>query len=398
MDTPLFKRINFKWLPALLIIIAACSLSFYFLSNKPKSKSQAIVIKAPLVNIVQSQIINHQVTIQAMGTVIPAKQIDLTSRIDGMVIAVSPNFIPGSFLKKGEPIIQLDPVDYQLSIKQKQYELAKAHFNLTIEEGQQAIAKHEFNLLNATLDAQGRALVLRRPHLLLAHSNVNAAKAALQRAKLDLKRTKTVSPFNAIILSTNAQIGSWVSTFSSGTPLIKLAGTDNFWVVAAISVSHLNNITFPTTESKQGSMAKIFYPSAWGNKAYRIGKVKGLKAALETSGRMAEIIIEINDPLNLKLKNKQLPRVILESFVKIQIQANLLKNVIEIPETAIHTKNTLWLLKKNNTLSIEKITPLWTEKGKVFIAANSLPKKSNIIISPLNTPVNGMQLRLTHAK
>jgi multidrug resistance efflux pump len=48
-----------------------------------------------------------------MGTVIPAQLVNLTSRINGMVISVSPNFIPGGFLKKGEQIVQLDPTDYQ---------------------------------------------------------------------------------------------------------------------------------------------------------------------------------------------------------------------------------------------------------------------------------------------
>lgn len=396
MDKAWFKYINFKWISALLIITAALSLSFYFLSNKPKSKSQPAEIKAPLVNVMQTKVINHQVIIQAMGSVIPAKQINLTSRINGMVTAVSPNFIPGSFLKKGERIVQLDRTDYLLAIKQKENELAKAEFTLTLEQGQQAIAEREFKLLSADLDEQSQALVLRQPHLLLAQSNVDAAKAALKQSQLNLKRTKTVSPFNAIVLSTNAHIGSWVSTFSTGTPLIKLAGTDDFWVIATLAVSDLNKITFPRPNSKKASMAKIFYPSAWGDKVYRVGKVKRLKAALEPNGRMAEVIIEINDPFNLLRKESKLPPVILESFVKIQIQAELLSNVIEIPETAVHTGNTIWLFTKNSTLSVQKITPLWKEKAKIFIAADSLPSKSQLITSHLNTPVNNMQLRLAN--
>ncbi len=399
MDKPLLKYLSFRWLPALLIIIAAVGLSFYFLSNKPKSKSKPPKIKAPLVKVLQTQLIDHQITIQAMGTIIPAKQVNLTSRINGMVTAVSPNFVPGSFLKKGERIVQLDKTDYQLAIKQKENELAKAEFNLTLEKGQQAIAEREFKLLSADLDTQSQELVLRKPHLLVAKSNVDAAKAALKQSQLNLQRTKTVSPFNGVVLSTNAHIGSWVSTFSTGTPLIKLAGTDHVWVIATLPVSDLNKITIPSNSTQQGSSAKIFYPSAWGNKAYRIGKVKRVKAALEASGRMAEVIIEIKDPFNLHTKDKTRPSIILESFVNVQIQAELLKNVIEIPETAIHRGNTLWLLTKNNNLVIKEILPLWKERGKVFIAENALPAESKIIISHLNTPVMGMSLRLeNHAE
>jgi multidrug resistance efflux pump len=63
-----------------------------------------------------------------------------------MVISVSPNFIPGGFLKKGEQIVQLDPTDYQLIIKDKENALAKAKFDLTLELGRQAIAKREYKL------------------------------------------------------------------------------------------------------------------------------------------------------------------------------------------------------------------------------------------------------------
>jgi len=399
MDKPFFTHFIRKWLPAMIIIMAALSLSIYFLTNKPKSIEKPAEVNRPLVTTIKTKVIDHQVTIQAMGTVIPAKQINLTSRINGMVTEVSPNFIPGSILKKGEKIVQLDTTDYKLAVIEKQNLLAQAEFNLTLEQGQQAIAQREFNLLNADLDEQSQTLVLRKPHLKLAKSNVAAAEAALKQAQLNLKRTKTVSPFNAIVLSTNAHIGSWVSTFSTGTPLVKLAGTDSFWVVASVPVNNLTKIKIPSPASPEGSNTKIYYPSAWGGEAYRQGTVKRLKAELESSGRMAEVIIEIDDPFNLKAINNKQPIVILDSFVSIKIKGNLLKNVISIPETALHAGNLLWLLNNNNSLEIKKVTPLWKEQGKLFISANELKAGTQIIMSYINTPVTGMQLRLSnHAK
>jgi len=396
MDKAFFTQFMRKWLPGIIIIITALSLSVYFLTHKPKSIKKPAEVNHPLVTTIQTKVIDHQVTIQAMGTVIPAKQINLTSRINGMVTEVSPNFIPGSILKKGEKIVQLDTTDYKLAVINKQNLLAQAEFNLTLEQGQQAIAQREFNLLNADLDEQSQSLVLRKPHLKLAKSNVAAAQAALKQAQFNLKRTKTASPFNAIVLSTNAHIGSWVSTFSTGTPLVKLAGTDSFWVVASIPVSNLNKIKIPNSASSDSSEAKIYYPSAWGNQAYRQGTVKRLKAELENSGRMAEVIIEIDDPFNLKAINQKQPIVILDSFVSIKIKGNLLKNVIGVPETALHAGNILWLLSKNNSLEIKKVTPLWKEQGKLFISANELKADTQIIMTHINTPVAGMRLRLSN--
>ena len=127
---------------------------------------------------------------------------------------------------EGEELVELDPTDYRLAIKQKESELAKAKFNLKLELGQQAIVKREFQLLGADLNDQEQELVLRKPHLNAAKAALAAAEAALEQAHLDLSRTRPVAPFNAIITTRNANIGAWMSAFSTGTPLAKLVGTD----------------------------------------------------------------------------------------------------------------------------------------------------------------------------
>ena len=383
-----------RWMPALLILSLSLGLSYYWLSHKPKAKRSTAQQVVPLVNIMQLDAIDYPTTVSAMGTVIPAQLVNLTSRINGMVISVSPNFIPGGFLKKGDQIVQLDPTDYQLVIKDKENALAKAKFDLTIELGQQAIAKREYKLLNADLDQQSQNLVLRKPHLALAKTAITAAEAALKQARLDLQRTKTSSPFNAIVLETNAHIGSWVSTFSTGTPLIKLAGTDSFWILATLPVDKLNKINIPNIHDKSGSEVKIYFPGAWEKQAYRIGTVKRPKVELEDQGRMAELILEIQDPLSLREENQSLPTLILGAFVRLEISGRILKNVLAIPETVIHSGQKIWLATAENTLNIKQITPIWQEQGLVFIAADQLPVNSRIISSSLSTPVQGMTVRI----
>ncbi|TXL06519.1 efflux transporter periplasmic adaptor subunit [Methylococcaceae bacterium CS3] len=385
------------WIPAILILSLSLSISYYWLSNKPKAKRNPAQSVAPLVELLQSKETDYSATVFAMGSVIPAQKVNLTSRINGMIISVSPDFVPGGFFKKGAQIVQLDPTDYELAIKQKENALAKARFDLTLELGQQAIAKREFSLLNANLDQQSKNLVLRQPHLALNRTAISAAEAALTQSRLDLQRTKTSSPFNAIVLETNAHIGSWVSTFSTGTPLIKLAGTNSFWVIATLPVNKLNKIDIPNTNSAKGSEVKIYFKAAWGEQAFRLGTVKRLKVELETSGRMAELIIEVQDPMSLLKENKGLPTLILGAFVRVEIIGHKLKNVIPIPETLIHSGQRIWLVSEQNTLNIQAITPVWQEQGLVFIDAAQLPDNSRIISSSLSTPVQGMSVRINKA-
>jgi len=388
----MLKRL-LSWLPALVILAITISLSYYWLSNKPKAKRVHASKVAPLVEVFQAQAIDYPVTVTAMGNVIPAQNVNLTSRISGMVTSVSPHFIPGEFLKKGEQIIQLDPTDYELLVKQKENELEKAKFNLTLEKGQQAIAQREFTLLNTPLDEQSKNLVLRKPHLALARSAIKAAEATLKQARLDLSRTRTVSPFNAIVLETNAHIGSWVSTFSTGTPLVKLAGIDSFWVIAALPTDKLSKIDIPSINSSAGSKATITHSAAWGAQGSRNGTVKRLKAELEASGRLAELIIEVKDPLSQLAENKGAPALILGSFVRVEITGDTLHNVIALPDSVVHNGMQLWLLSEQNTLEVKTITPIWKGAEQVFIDAEQLPKNVRIISSNLSTPVQGMTLR-----
>ncbi|MCF7970110.1 MAG: HlyD family efflux transporter periplasmic adaptor subunit [Methylococcaceae bacterium] len=388
----MLKRL-LTWIPALIILAITISLSYYWLSNKPKAKRVTAGKVAPLVQVFQAQVIDYPVTVTAMGNVIPAKNVNLTSRISGLVTSVSPHFVPGEFLKKGEQIIQLDPTDYELLVKQKENDLEKAKFNLTLEQGQQAIAQREFTLLNTPLDEQSKNLVLRKPHLALAKSAIKAAEAALTQARLDLSRTRTVSPFNAIVLETNAHIGSWVSTFSTGTPLVKLAGIDSFWVIAALPIEKLSKIDIPSINSTKGSQVTITHSAAWGAEGSRKGTVKRLKAELEKSGRLAELIIEVKDPFSQQAENKGAPALILGSFVRVKITGDTLHNVIALPDSVIHNGMQLWLLSEQNTLEIKTMTPIWKDDEQVVIDAAQLPQNARIISSNLSTPVQGMTLR-----
>jgi len=89
-----------KWIPALLILSLSLSLSYYWLTNKPQAKKKQAQQVAPLVTVIKVNKVDYATTVNAMGSIIPAQKVNLTSRINGMIISVSPNFIPGGFLAR----------------------------------------------------------------------------------------------------------------------------------------------------------------------------------------------------------------------------------------------------------------------------------------------------------
>lgn len=384
-----------KILPSLLLVVIGVGMSAYWLTNKPRAERTPPQVLAPLVEAITPERVNHQTTINAMGSVIAAQSVNLTPRISGMVTWVSPDFVEGGILKQGKVLVELDPTDYKLAIIQAENDLARAEFNLKMEQGQQAIVKREYELLGADLKGQEQDLVLRKPHLSAAKAAVAAAQAALQQARLNLERTRPFAPFNSIIISRNANVGAWMSAFSTGTPLAKLVGTDYFWINVSVPVDKLTWLDIPGINSKtNGSTVTISYENVWGKGIFRSGVIKRLQAELEPEGRMAKLLVEVDDPLCQKLVNKSLPPLMLGTYVKVDIAGDSLADVIQLPESVVHDDRQIWLLNNDNTLAIQKISPLWAEQGFVYLANNQLPANAKVISSALSAPVNGMVLRL----
>ncbi|MGB4498443.1 MAG: efflux RND transporter periplasmic adaptor subunit [Methylococcaceae bacterium] len=378
---------------ALIVTISALALSNYWLKNKPRANRAPKTVSVPLVETLKPIIKNHQTTIHAMGNVIASQSVNLTPRISGLVVGVSRHFVEGGLLKKGDSLVELDPTDYLLAIKQSENDVAKARYNLTIEQGQQTIVKREAQLLESELHGQSEELVLRKPHLELAKAALIAAEASLKQAHLNLERTKPTAPFNAIITSRNANLGAWMPAFSTGTPLAKLVGTDNFWINVSVSVDKLRWLKIPEINGTQGAVAKITYESAWGKDVYRDGVIKRLQAEIEPEGRMAKILVEVDDPLCQKVENKTKPPLMLGTYVQVALEGSVLNNVIELPETTLHDGKTLWLLNEKNELAFMDIAPIWKENGNIYLTQNTFPENTVVITSELAAPMLGMALR-----
>jgi RND family efflux transporter MFP subunit len=377
----------------LVVIILTGFMSAYWLTNKPRAERKTIDALPPVVETLFPELVEHSVTIHAMGNVMASQSVNLNARVSGMVVSVSKNFIEGGFLKKGEPIVELDPIDFELAVEQRRADLEKAKFSLTMEMGQQVIAKKEYELLGGELNAQAQEMVLRKPHLNVAKAAVKAAEAALAQAELELSRTKPVSPFNAIVEERNANLGSWVNTFSTGTPLVKLVATDQFWIEVSIPVKRLSWIAIPEINSTRGAQVKVTYEQAWGKNKYRRGVVKRLKAGVESEGRMAKLIVEVNDPFSQRPENAGEPPLMLGTLVSVEITGKRLSNVYRLPESSVHDGHEIWLKSTEGTLAIMDVESVWAEDGSVFLSKEQLPDNPEVVISGLSTPVNGMRLR-----
>ncbi|MDH3358433.1 MAG: efflux RND transporter periplasmic adaptor subunit [Desulfobacteraceae bacterium] len=377
---------------SLVILGAGIGAASYLKNSAPRTKKRPPVKLSPTVLIQTVKPSGYQIIVTAMGTVIPAREVVLKSRVSGEIVEIHPEFTEGGFLKKDTRILQIDPQDYELALARKRSTVTDAEYALKLELGHQAVAKREWELLNqgkAALDME-KELALRQPHLDKVRADLSAAEAELKAAMLDLERTHITLPFNAMVRSKSVDRGSQVTPQE---PLAELVGTDAYRVQASLPVDRLEWIDVPVQTGDHGSKARIIYGR--GNECS--GKVIRLLGDLAAEGRMARILVEVADPLGLNASNQNRTPLLIGEYVRVKIIGRKLDNVFQIPRTALKDNSSIWIVGENQTLEIRKVRAVWRD-ADVVLLQDGLKPGERLIVSDLPAPVEGMTVRVEPLK
>ncbi|MBD3225718.1 MAG: efflux RND transporter periplasmic adaptor subunit [Caldithrix sp.] len=373
------------------ILFISVIITTLIFSTEPEATSEGATKKtAMLVDVIEVQKGEFQPLIVAMGTVEPAQDIILSPRVGGEIIKRSTSFIPGGIVRKGEIMLQIDPADFQNTLKRHQSDLRQATADLNIEMGRQNVARKDYQLLDEVLSAENEALVLRKPQLNAARAEVEAARAVVKQAKLELERTNIRAPFDAHVLSRNVNVGSQVAP---GDNLGHIVGLDTYWVVVTIPQSKLRWISFSYSAGQKGAEVRIQNRTAWPAGDFRTGYVYKWIGALQDGTRMARILVTVDDPLAHKSASTQLPRLMIDAFVEARIKGKKLNDVIRVNRDYIRKNNTVWVMK-NHKLRIKDLSIIVRDQEYAYIQ-EGLVDGDSIVTTNLTTVVDGARLRLS---
>ena len=381
-----------SWLSILLNAIAcvavlAASAAAIVVINRTEPTAKQIDTRrksAALVETVRVQRGTYSPQLVVLGTVQPAQDIVLSPRVRGQVISISPDFVPGGMVKEGDLLLQVDPADFVNAVSIRESELEQAEASLEIEEGRQSVAKKELELLGDSIDELNRSLVLRKPQYASIKSEVSAARAAVQRAKLDLERTRLVAPFDAQILRCSVNIGSQVGT---GDDLAQLVGIDEYWVMAALPVRSLRWVQFPGG-GQEGSKVTLRNTDAWGPEAERPARVTRMIGTLDQQSRLARVLVTVQDPLGLSSK---VPPLILDTLIEVRIEGRPIEDVVRVSRDYLHDRNSVWVMK-DGLLEIRQTEIVFQDAEHAYIRTG-LESGDEVVTTTLATVAAGIGLR-----
>lgn len=393
-----FLRGVFRFIFPIIFIAGAILTAQWMIRTSPKARRRRRRAKrrAHLVQTKKVHRSKHNVNLKVMGTVIPAKRVTLQPQVQGRIVSIGKAMIPGGYVKKRAKLFRIEANDYWLAVKQQKSALASAKAQLAQEKGRQAVAAKEYELLGKKMNGGDRDLMLRKPQLDAAKAAVDQAKAVLAKAQLNLGRTLIRAPFNAIVETRTANVGSRVTT---GSPLATLVGTDAYWIEALIPVDQLRWVRFPSQgkektrkEKTLGSLVLVRDPNAWGIKEKREGRILRLLPGLDEKGRMARVLVEVKDPMALGESMAGKPKLLMSSFVSVSVSGGEMQSVVALERKYLRDDDTVWVRDKDGKLDIRKVSVAFRGRDEVYIS-KGLAHGHEVVTTNLSGPVQGMPLR-----
>jgi membrane fusion protein, multidrug efflux system len=151
------------------------------------------------------------VFLTALGTVTAYNTVTLQARVSGQLLAV--NFQEGQTVKKGQLLLEIDPRPYQAALDQAIGTLAKDEANL---KNMQAEAERYTALYQAGVVSK-ETQQLQISNQGQAVGSIDADKAAIEAARVNLGYTKIYSPIDGVVGLRQVDPGNIVNAGSTTT-------------------------------------------------------------------------------------------------------------------------------------------------------------------------------------
>ncbi len=214
----------------------AMILVLLFIATHSGAKPKPLAPPAPVVEVATVEQKDVPIYGEWIGTLTGQVNAGIKAQVTGYLLTQS--YKEGSYVRKGQPLFEIDPRPFQAALDQAKGQLAQAEAQLGQEEARLATA--EANQLKSHLDvekygplAKADAIskqdfdnavqtnLANQAQVKAANAAIGAAKAqiqayqaAVEAATINLNFTRIVSPIDGIAGIAQAQVGDLVSTTS----------------------------------------------------------------------------------------------------------------------------------------------------------------------------------------
>ena len=364
-----------------IVILAVGALAFVgFSSLKKPPEEKAKVDTTPIVAVETLTVAPMNLRVDSYGVVQPKYETELVTQVSGQIVELADAFVRGGFVKQGQLLARIDPIDYEAALIDAEANMASARAALEQERAQGKVAEREWKRITDTSPTE---LSLRKPQLAQELARVKAAQAAILRAQRNLERTEIRAPYDAMIESRTIGLGSFVST---GTPIGKLLGTD----IAEVRLPVADNQLQFLHQQGIGASVELIGKFAGQDMRWQAKIARG-EGVIDNKSRMSYLVAEIVDPYVLSDDKSRQP-IRFGSYVNAEVFGIQVADATSVPRHLV-VNNRVALLDEESTLKYVDIE-IVRQEGANVIVSNGIEDGDQLIVSALDYPIDGMKLAL----
>ncbi|KPN77548.1 MULTISPECIES: efflux RND transporter periplasmic adaptor subunit [Shewanella] len=362
----------------LLFVVGAIAL----MSTKEAPEQKPEEMPVPIVDVTQVEQQTVSLNLPSYGVVTPKYKTQLVTEVQGRMLSISPQFVAGGIVKKGDQLAQIEPSDYEADLMQAEATLAQATAALNEEIARGEVAKIEFKGYDKGLPPE---LGLRIPQLKKEQANVKYAQAALARAQRNLERTVIRAPFDGIIKARNVDLGQYVTL---GTNLGELYDTSIAEIRLPISnddLAYLESVDHPDTQvTLSASLA--------GKENTWMGNIIRSEGVIDADNRMVYLVAEIKDPYLREHKTQGSLPLKYGSFVNAVIKGRTVDGIVKLPRHVVRNEHVA-LVNEQNIVEMRHVNVVRSDLENVFIK-DSLKTGERVAITHFSNMANGQLVKI----
>ena len=386
------SRKRLKFILPFAILVAGAGLTAIMVSSRKSPPTRPPQEYAPLVRVLSVTPRSERLTVRTNGTVAPRTESELVAEVAGRIVSIDPTFASGAFFAKGDVLVSIDPVDYELAVVSARGRVAQAKVLLGTEEARAEVAREEWAELGEGGDSP---LATRELQLEESRAELEAAEAALRQAQRNLARTKIRTPYVCRVRDKLVDVGRYVTP---GTPVARIYAIDYAEIRLAVPDADLAHLDLPVDyrdepARRSGPEVRLSADFVGARREWR-GRIVRVEGEIDPVTRMVHVVAQVDDPYGRAGGKTPLP---VGLFVQAEILGVEVAHAVVLPRAALRGSETVYVVDDEDRLRFRRVEVLRASQDEVVISGG-LAAGERVCISTLEAVTDGMKVRVLDSK
>ena len=126
----------------------------------------------------------------------------------------------------------------------------------------------------------------------------------------------------------------------------------------------LSWIDFPDKNKNSASRVRLFRQLGSELKEERAGRLVRLLGDVDQVGRMARVLIAVDQPL---IATDEMPPLLLGTYLRVELQGRSLSNVIHLPRSALGEADSVWIVDDESKLRRKNTEVIFSQGDEVYV-------------------------------